>query len=83
MHANSIRRAGAVLLTVAAGVSLLLGAGRAPAGGGGYRVAGQAAPVQGAPGRTAAVRASPVEAAPIPAARGINPLSATSPISAQ
>ena len=82
MHANSIRRAGAVLLTVAAGVSLLLGAGRAPAAGG-YSVAGQAAPVQGAPGRTAAVRTSPVQAAPIPAARGINPLSATSPISAQ
>ena len=33
MRANSIRRAGAVLLTVAAAVSLLLGASRAPAAG--------------------------------------------------
>jgi hypothetical protein len=59
MQAISIRRAGAVLLTVAAGVSLLRGAGRAPAGGG-YRADVQAAPVQAAPGQaTGPPQASP------------------------
>jgi hypothetical protein len=33
MRTNSIRRPGTVLLTVAAGISLLPGAGRAPAAG--------------------------------------------------
>ncbi len=41
MRTNSVRRAGAVLLTVAAGISLLLGASRAPAAGG-YRAPGPA-----------------------------------------
>jgi len=36
MGMSSIRRAGTVLLTVAAGASMLLGAARAP-GAGGYR----------------------------------------------
>jgi hypothetical protein len=49
MRTNSIRRAGVVLLTVAAGVSLL-GASRAP-GAGGYRAPVQTAPGQAAPSR--------------------------------
>jgi hypothetical protein len=39
MRTNSVRRAGAVLLTGAAGISLLLGASRAPAAGG-FRAVG-------------------------------------------
>jgi hypothetical protein len=45
MRTCSVRRAGAVLLTAAAGVTLLLGASRAPAGGG-YRPPVQPASVQ-------------------------------------
>ena len=48
MRTDGIRRAGAVLLTVAAGGSLLLGAGRASATSG-YRAPGQAARVQATP----------------------------------
>jgi hypothetical protein len=56
MHTSSVGRAGAVLLTVAAGVSLLLGASRPPAGAG-YRAPVQPAPVQPAP--VQAARAAP------------------------
>jgi hypothetical protein len=60
MRANSIRRAGAVLITVAAGVSLLLGAGRAPARGG-YPAPAQAAPAQAAPAQAAPAQAAQVQ----------------------
>jgi hypothetical protein len=50
MCASSVRRAGAVLLTVAAGVSLLLGAARAPAASG-FHAPGRATPAQSAPGQ--------------------------------
>ena len=66
MRTDSIRRAGAVLLTVAAGASLLLGAGRVPAATG-YRAPGQAAPVQADHVQTTAVQAT---AGPGPASPG-------------
>jgi hypothetical protein len=54
MRTSSVRRAGAALLTVAAGVSLLLGAARSP-GAGGYHASGLAtsAPGQPVPGHAA------------------------------
>ena len=52
MRTSSVRRAGAVLLTVAAGVSLLLGASRPP-GAGGYRAPIQTTSGQSAPGQSA------------------------------
>ena len=63
MFTNSIKRAGAVLLTVIAGASLLLGAGRAPPAAGGYRAPGQAASVQTASVQTASVQATSVQTA--------------------
>ena len=85
MRTNSIRRAGAVLLTVAAGASLLLGADRAP-GAGGHRVtvqaAGQAAPGQ-ATGASGVSRACQFLNHMMGRRATITPLSATTPISAQ
>jgi hypothetical protein len=61
MRTHSIRRAGAVLLTVAAGVSLLLGASRAPPAGG-HRAPVQTTSAQTTSAQTRAVQGAPVQA---------------------
>lgn len=63
MQVNSIGRAAPVLLTVTAGVSLLLGAGR-PASAGVYRAPLQTPPVQPGPVQTARLQTTPAQTGP-------------------